>query len=93
MQLKLLDSLTDYLLISDLTLKADDHYGNVIRVEKFQSDMAIKAYAPGHSSTKWFLEQGARLRTVGAFYSLVLLTFILIVSLIPQLLSYLNILF
>ena len=71
MQLKLLNNITDNLLFSDLTLKADDHYGNVIRVEKFQSDMAIKAFGSGHSKPKWFRKD--IIRIINAEYSLVLL--------------------
>ena len=70
MQLEMLYSIIYFVLFSDLILKANDHYGNVIRVEKFQSDMAIKAFSPGHISTEWFEENGD-IRTVNAFYSLV----------------------
>ena len=71
MQLEMLYSIIYFLLFSDLILKANDHYGNVIRVEKFQSDMAIKSFGPGHSKPKWFRKD--IIRIINANYSLVLL--------------------
>ena len=43
-----------YLIFPGLKLKNDDHYNNVISIEKFRSDTALRRFAPGSSGYDWF---------------------------------------
>ena len=61
-----LDIIACYIKIADLTLKPGDHYGNVIRLEKFRSDMEFTRFGPGNTFIEGVPE--SIIRTVNAFY-------------------------
>ena len=58
----------------------DNHYSNVINVEKFRNAMWLKRFSVNHSEVDWVWNLGD-IRKINAFYKLVLIKGTLLLAL------------